>query len=242
MSEMQLCSTKNNNKLHKNSCDAVNIVAQNPNPTNQQAEAPTPNNPTNSNTDFFRAANRQRFLATSPFLNSSTRGNKQSTTDVGSTAGGVDPISGGIFAAGINISMIQERLNTVNNSFKAMQSESKTLGLGLDYTSELVKMGKFIKAARFTGYGVAGLGVLWDFNNTFLIEKPTMSVAKFSLNTTMTIIGFMGIPGAAVGGIYFGVDAFVPGGWETVSKNQYDIYMLHVQDGVMMSPWIMGSK
>ena len=78
MSEMQLCSTKNNNKLHKNSCDAVNIVAQNPNPTNQQAEAPTPNKPTNSNTDFFRAANRQRFLATSPFLNSSNTTYNQS--------------------------------------------------------------------------------------------------------------------------------------------------------------------
>ncbi len=191
--------------------------------------------------DFMRAANRQRFLATSPFLNRSTTGNTQSTTDGSTSDEGVDPISGGIFAAGINISMIQGKLSTVNNSFNALQSESKALGLGLDYTSELAKMGKIIKIARFTGYAVGAAGVLWDANSTFG-KNPKMSVAKFTLNTTMTIIGFMGVPGAVVGGLYFGVDTFVPGGWETVSKNQYDMYMMHVQDGVMMSPWIMGPK
>ena len=54
------------------------------------------------------------------------------------------------------------------------------------------------------------------------------------------VMTFGGIPGLVIGVVYFGVDMFVPGGWGTVSKNQYDMYMLHVQDGIMMAPWLFG--
>ena len=66
-----------------------------------------------------------------------------------------------------------------------------------------------------------------------------MSVTKFSVNATMTIIGFIGIPGAIISGVYFGVDTFLPGGWPTVSEYEYNMYMLHVQEGVMRAPWLI---
>ena len=156
--------------------------------------------------------------------------------------GGVDPVSGGIFAAGVQVSMIEERLGTVYSSFNAMQAESKALNLGLDYTNELAKVGNAIKFARFAGYAFGVAGVSYDYYNTFLSDNPTMSKGKFYLNATMTVIGFIGIPGAIISGVYFGVDTFVPGGWETVSKNQYNLYMLHVKDGVNMAPWVTGGK
>ena len=170
---------------------------------------------------------------------SENNSNEQEGESNNGESGGGDPVSGGIFAASVNITMLDERLNSVYNTFKSLQLESNALGLGLDYTSELTKVGNILKTVRFVGYGVGVAGVIWDGYNTFG-NNPTMSVGKFSLNATMTAVGFIGIPGAIISGIYFGVDTFVPGGWGTVSKNQYNMYMMHVQDGVMMSPWLIG--
>ncbi len=151
-----------------------------------------------------------------------------------------DPVSGGIFTASINVIMIDERLRNINNKIKFMQSESNALGLGLDYTKELKNVGNAIKIVRVAGFAVGVAGVSYDFYNTFLKNEPTMSVGKFSINTTMTVIGFLGVPGAIISGTYFGVDTFVPGGWKTVGKNEYKMYNLHIQNGVMAAPWLIG--
>jgi hypothetical protein len=153
--------------------------------------------------------------------------------------GRVDPVSAGVWATTINIALIDNLFIEVSRNFKALQAESNSLKLGLDYSNELSKTGKFIKGVRIGG-GIVGLfGIGFDANNTFG-DNPTMSKGKFWTNASFTAVGFIGVPGAVVSGVYFGGDLFIPGGWEAVPMHNINMINNTSRDGVWRASFLFG--
>lgn len=82
------------------------------------------------------------------------------------------------------------------------------------------------KTGKALGFITAGLGTLADVKGVInYYDNPnapnTVSPGKFSLNATMTAVGFTGI-GTIPSALYFGVDAFYPGGTSGFVKDYSD--------------------
>lgn len=143
-----------------------------------------------------------------------------------------------------NVSSENDVLNLLKNK------NSKLLAKYSDHArNSMNNFGKLAKVTKFLGYFSIALdagGYAYEiFYNPegLTIEELSKKGIQVGVNTIFTVVGLCGGPvGAVVSVIYFTVDAIVPGGWQRLGKNQYDMYMEHVdkESGVMMAPWLFG--
>lgn len=155
---------------------------------------------------------------------------------------GIDPLSAGIWATSYNLAQIDNMFLGVAKNFKEWQIITNTHGSGLNYSAELAKVGGVIKGIRIGGAFLGGAGIMYDGFKTFG-ANPTMSKGEFWTNTTFTAIGFLGLPGATVAGIYFAGEALIPGGWRALpmdSSLEMQIINNTSREGVWMSPYLFG--
>ncbi len=86
--------------------------------------------------------------------------------------------------------------------------------------NQIVKTFSIAKIAKVAGVASLGLGVAMDVKGVFnYYDNPdspnSVSPAKFGLNTTIGVYGLWN-PASI---LYFGIDAFYPGGWNGAANN-----------------------
>ena len=86
---------------------------------------------------------------------------------------------------------------------------------------------------------LGAFGIGYDTYNTFG-TNPSMSKGKVWTNTSFTVIGFLGIPGAAVSGIYFGGELLIPGGWQAVPIHNMNMINDTSRDDIWIAPYLFG--
>lgn len=132
---------------------------------------------------------------------------------------GKEIYDGFMFVAGLKATgaslLLDSRLATLNMYRPIMTTGGRTLYGGTSLYSSTLKLSQGVKGV---GFGLAGLGVLYDYTigiqryNKYGANDPwAVSPNKAAVNTEVTAWSLFVSP--PVGVLYFGIDAFYPGGW-----------------------------
>ncbi len=137
---------------------------------------------------------------------------------------GVNYLAG--IKATIETAAFTVKLNRLHMYRPVVTQGGKTLFKSTNLFQETLKVRN---SSRAFGFGLVGLGILYDFTiGSYMYDKHgddsvwAVSPDKAKVNTVVTLWSLFFSP--AIGTLYFGIEAFYPGGWPEAMRAQCEMH------------------